>query len=425
MSQPILVAILGLLLFISSLLGGGQVPSDTPGWNPPASSINTIGSVKSTATLRKGPGTNHEHITTLEPGTQLQIISEEQGWYEVRIPTGETGWISSMFVEIVTGRKPGSYEIIGFYMQTADGSSRSSLNQHYQQMTTVIPWAFAVTADGRVVNATDSAKLGEVLKDAGTKMNLNVFALISNYDTVNHQFSQSIASSVLKTAESRQRAIQNIVQTAVNWGVGGVNIDFENVPPAYRDHYTAFIRDLSKELDKKGLLTTVSIPAKTYDDKSSAWSGAYDYAAIGQYADLVILMAYDEHWAGGHPGPVASAGWVERVVKYAVTQIPKDKIILGVPAYGYTWSGPGKGSSVTYQKAVELAGQFGGVRWDDVSKTPYAIDNKGRELWFENAASLRYKLKIVTEYGVKGIAMWRLGQEDQNSWQVIRSMLGA
>lgn len=425
MSQPILVAILGILLFISSLLGGGQAPTDNPGWNPPGQDIIAIGYVKdSPATLREAPGTDKPKITTLAPNTQLQIISEESGWYEVRTPSGETGWVAAMLVEVGAGVKPGSYEVIGFYMETGDGSSRASLNQYHQQMTTVIPWAFAATADGRVINATDSAKLGDVLKQAGTTMNLNVLALISNYDTVNHGFSQSIASSILRTAETRQNAINNIVHTLTNWGVSGVNIDFENVAPAYRDNYTAFIRELSRELDARGLLTTVSIPAKTYDDRSSAWSGAYDYAAIGEYADLVILMAYDEHWAGGNPGPVASAGWVEQVVRYATSQIPKDKIIVGVPAYGYSWAGSGNGSSVTYHKAVELANQGTGIRWDSASKTPYAYYN-GRELWFENAASLSYKLDIVTNYGVKGIAMWRLGQEDPSSWRVIGSKLGS
>lgn len=426
MSQTVLVALLGILLYISSLLSG-QAPATGPGWNSNKSvgtAFTAVGYVKeSPATLRQGPGTDKPRVTTLAPKSQVEILRQENGWYKVKTESGTTGWVASMLVQAGAGVEAGQHEVIGYYVEADNRSSLTSLQKYHNQLTTVVPWSFSLSTNGQVVNAAPPDMLGEVLRFVGRNTDLKTLALISNYDQVNHEFSQTLARSVLRNPSARQNAVNNIAKVVQDWGVAGVNIDFEHVDPNDRLYYTAFIKELSQRLRQKGFLTTVSIPAKTYDDRWSAWSGAFDYAAIGQYADLVMLMAYDEHWRGGNPGPIASAGWVEQVVRYAVTQIPKEKIILGVPAYGYAWRAPKNGSTVNYASAVRLAKRGSGVLWDPSSKTPYAYSG-GQEIWFENAASLSYKLDIVTRYGIKGIAMWRLGQEDPNVWRVIDSKLG-
>ena len=423
MSQTFLVAILGILFYLSSLLGGHAPNSDWNGTNPPDTTFTSIGYVKdSPATLREGPGTDQTRLSVLEPESSVEILDETNGWYQVRTESGDTGWVAGMLIQSGAALKPGNYEVMGYYMGTSNNSSLQSLQRHHTQMTKVIPWAFSVTATGDVVNATPTNQLADLLKMVGENTELETLALISNYDQKTHKFSPEIASSVLRNPRQRSRAIANITKTLENWGVSGVNIDFEHVPPRDRDYYTLFIKELSEQLRPKGLSVTVAIPAKTYDDPNSNWSGAFDYAQIGRYADYVVLMAYDQHWTGGDPGPIASAQWVEQVVKYAVSQIPRQKVILGVPGYGYAWSGPGKGATVNYESAVRIANTGSGVQWDEQSKTPYA-NAQDREIWFENAASLGHKLDIVTKYGVKGIALWRLGQEDPNSWRVISAKL--
>ncbi len=427
MSQTVLVALLGILLYLSSLLGG-QAPGADSGWNARNSAeeaFTSIGYVKeSPATLREGPGTDKPRISTLAPKSAVEILDEQNGWYKVKTDADVTGWVASMLIQGGSSVQAGQHEVIGYYMESSNNSSRTSLQKNHNQMTTVVPWSFSVTANGQVVNATPNSQLADTLKLVGENTKLKTLVLISNYDQQTHEFSQGIAASVLRNASTRRSAVTNIVKTVRDWGVGGVNIDFEHVAPSEREYYTLFIKELSEQLKPLGLLTTVSIPAKTFDDRSSAWSGAFDYAQIGRYADQVMLMAYDEHWRGGVPGPIASAGWVEQVARFAVSQMPKEKIILGVPGYGYAWSAPAQGATVNYEAAVRIANEGSGVQWDAASKTPYAHSG-GREIWFENAASLSYKLDIVTRYGLKGIALWRLGQEDPNSWRVIASKLGA
>jgi spore germination protein YaaH len=192
-----------------------------------------------------------------------------------------------------------------------------------------------------------------------------------------------------------------------------------------RSYYTTFVQELYNLIKPLGYTMTLAVPAKTSDAPNSAWDGAYDYAALSKYADQVEIMAYDEHYPGGTPGAVASIGWVENVIKYATTVIPSTKIILGVAAYGYDWSG-------TTTKSYSINGMYNlasannaTVKWDSVSQTPYFnfTDSLGvaHSAWFENNQSVGYKLDLVNSYNLGGIGIWRLGLENTDYWTTIKT----
>ncbi|HHV93815.1 MAG TPA: SH3 domain-containing protein [Firmicutes bacterium] len=422
MSQSVIVILLGLMLFISSLFGG---PSDTtvPQGQPPnqLETYTVTGQIrKSPATLYESPSTDSKRIATAQPSTSVSILAESGDWYKVQLPDGTTGWVLKIMVS--TSGSIGSLgfltkEVYGYFVQNTNVPSQPSLAANYKKMTGIAPWAFSIDGEGNVHNQMNPEILAETLAFAGNRK-LKTLAVITNYDRTTESFSGKMAHELLTSAANRKRAVESIYKTAVEWGLSGINMDFEHVYPSDREHYSQFLRELSERLRPAGILVTAAIPAKTYDNPSSSWSGAFDYQAIGQAVDRVILMAYDQHYAGGSPGPIASADWVERVLKFAVSQIPKDKVILGIPGYGYSWQAPGSAHSVTYQRAVELAAKGSGVRWNSDHKSPYATYD-GREMWFENAASISYKLELVNRYDIKGIALWRLGQEDPQMWQLI------
>ncbi|HWI64693.1 MAG TPA: glycosyl hydrolase family 18 protein, partial [Symbiobacteriaceae bacterium] len=255
---------------------------------------------------------------------------------------------------------------------------------------------------------------------------LQVQGLVHNF--AGSGFDADVARKVLSTPSIRAAAIANLLTVAKERGLSGINIDIENVPPDQRPNYTAFIKELSEALKPVGLQLTLSIPAKTFDDTRSAWSGAFDYKALGLYADRIIPMAYDENLPGYYPGPVASVGWVEKVAAFAVSQIPKEKVLLGIAAYGYDWKkGTTQGSGLSAPQAMNLAARYNApLQWDATAQVPYfdyTKDGVARTVYFENAQSLGPKLDLVKRFDLAGIAIWRLGLEDPAIWSVIGEKL--
>jgi spore germination protein len=163
--------------------------------------------------------------------------------------------------------------------------------------------------------------------------------------------------------------------------------------------------------------------AKESDQGYGERNRAQDYRALGRAADQVRLMAYDFHWQSGPAGPIAPATWVRDVLAYAVGEIPPHKIVLGVPTYGYGWVGSDV-RLVSWLQAYELSRDLGvPVRWDAAAESPWITfrDDQGRPhtIWFENTYSIRSKLELAHEYGIGGVFLWLVGDEDDGLWPVI------
>lgn len=263
------------------------------------------------------------------------------------------------------------------------------------------------------------------VKDMKSK-NIKVLALVHNMLYKNGGSGKDIAHELFTNQKSMNNFVTQLENYLREYGFDGVNIDIEDIYISDRNSYTNLIRQLKERLGAKGYMITVSIPAKTFDDPTNSYAYPFDYKGIGNYADRVAIMTYDEHgaWTGSGAGPIASIPWQEKVVKYAITQIPKEKILLGVPAYGFDWT---KGKSwpkySSYEMTMETVKNKGlKVSWSDKYKVPYVnySDSNGqREIWFENASSFSYKINLASEYGLKGIAIWRIGMEDPAIWNVI------
>ncbi|WP_324717620.1 glycosyl hydrolase family 18 protein [Carboxydochorda subterranea] len=429
MSQKAVAVVVALILYLLTM--GSQSGS------PPGQSTAPPGSTQQVevpfpavvrvdqAVLRAGPGTSYDRITVLHAGAVVTVTGRSGQWYRVETGSGIQGWIWEQLVErstwpaadpaqsraSVVGRK-----VIGYYVQDPYHPSYDSLVRYTDRLTGVAPWAWQVDGSGQVLPASDAADLGRALRVAGIR-GLSTFALVHNYQ--NGTFDSGSVHQLLSDPAARRRAVDNLVQWAQRYGVSGINLDFENVPARDRQALTAFVAELAARLHADGRQLTIAVPAKTADDPSNSFSGAFDYAALGRLVDGVWLMTYDEHYRTGPPGPVASIGWVEQVVRFAVARIPPAKVLLGLPAYGYEWSGSGAARALTYDQAMARLEQLGAaLRWHPVHKVPYFTAG-ATEVWFENRYSLGYKLTLVSRYGLGGVAIWRLGQEDPGLWDVL------
>ena len=423
MSQSVIAILLSLMLFISNLFGGSPtiMPPQTNG-SSQEQTYTVSGRIRNApVTLYDTPSNDSKKIATGPANTPVTLLAESGDWYKIQLPDGTAGWALKILVSTSGNTGPLAKEVYGYFVQNTNLPSQPSLAANFQQMTGVTPWSFSLDAQGNIIPQMDAQVLAQTLQFAGQRQ-LKTLALISNYDKKTERFSGELAHTLLQSPTNRRKAVDSIYRTIRDWGLSGVNIDFEHVYPSDREYFSQFLRELSGRLKPAGLLVTVAIPAKTIDDPKASWSGAFDYKAIGEAVDRIMIMAYDQHYTGGAPGPIASIGWVEQVLKFATSQVSPTKIILGVAGYGYSWQKPGNAYSVTYQRAVELAAQGGGIRWDATHKAPFA-HYQGREMWFENAASISYKLDLVNKYNIKGIALWRLGQEDPQIWPVVASKL--
>lgn len=433
MSQTALITLLAILLYTGGFFGGFSSKSDYKDAPPPAvSTTEQHGVIRANTVAVHEQPRSREVIAHLVRGDHVTILSESDGWYRVRMANGQIGYVNTFAVASASTSSPrgrsGKYEVVAYYLSDSRLPSMPSLQENIDIISTVIPWMWQVTPLGLAETDFSAGDVARALQLAGSH-GVKSQALIHNIgetQTGAINFSGSMIHQVLADPTTRAQTIEAIYRYLVNWGMNGVHVDFENVQPSDRQNLNQFLKELYERLKPAGLDVSIAVPAKTQESYVNSFSGAYDYATISRYVDAMMIMAYDEHWRGGPPGPVASIGWVERVVRYALSAgVPANKIILGVPAYGYDWPANGRGRAVTYRQAVEQASQHGArIQWDDTAKVPYYRYGAGRTVYFEDRSSLSHKLKIVKEYGLGGISLWRLGQEDPGIWSVIRQQLG-
>lgn len=313
---------------------------------------------------------------------------------------------------------PAGPYVLAYYARSGAGDRRAldSLAQGAGTVTMVAEVGFAVDGSGRVVGQPDP-RLAAYARQAG----IPVVAVIQN--DLGSGFDRDLVHRLLTTPELSARAVEEIAALVERHGYAGINLDFENVPARDRHALTAFAEQAARALHARGRLFTVAVPARTADDPADGWSGAFDYPALGRIADYVVVMTYDEHWAGGEPGPVASLPWVTRAAAHAAAEIPADRLLLGIAAYGYAWPAGGSGWAFTARQAPALAGRYGtSVRWDDAHQVPYfAYRSAGVDhiAYFENSHSLRPKLALARSLQLAGTALWRLGYEESDLWPLL------
>ncbi|QGQ46073.1 glycosyl hydrolase family 18 protein [Metabacillus sediminilitoris] len=240
-------------------------------------------------------------------------------------------------------------------------------------------------------------------------------------------FSPELTRRVLSSPEIRERLINNIYNLVKTKNYAGVNIDFERIREGERDLYSGFLRSISERLRPEGYYTSVAVPAKTSDD--IPWLKGYDYGGIGAAVDFVFIMAYDWHEASSPPGPVAPIREVRQTIEYALNHMRGNKIILGVPRYGYDWTMSDgtvdSARAVSVSRAIETAMKFQvPIQYSTEYQQPFFQyrDETGKRhiVWFEDARARAHKFQLVVNYRLRGVGAWQLGLHFPQSAILVR-----
>lgn len=242
-------------------------------------------------------------------------------------------------------------------------------------------------------------------------------------------FNNRLIHSVVNSEEYKNNLIRNLLKVMEEKGYQGVDIDFEYILAEDRDAFTAFVQDVTAAMRGNGYRTSVALAPKTSSEQKGLLYEGKDYRALGEAADHVLLMTYEWGYTYGPPMAVAPLNQVRRVVEYALTQIPTEKIDLGIPNYGYDWPlpyvrGTTRAATINNVQAVRIAVENGAeIRFDDVAESPYFTYTENgveHEVWFEDVRSLLAKFELIKEYGLRGCGYWQIMQWFRANWLLLQ-----
>jgi spore germination protein YaaH len=279
---------------------------------------------------------------------------------------------------------------------------------------------YTVQPDGSIAGAVQSPQAVETARAAG----MRVVPSIANGD-----FDRERVAAVIGDPERRSAHVAEIVALVEANGFDGIDIDYESLHAEDREDFSLFIEALSAALHAKGKYLSVTVHPKTGEDGDWGGPQAQDWARLGAAADAFKIMVYDYHHGAGEAGPIAPLEWADAVLTYAATVVPPAKTTLGVPLYGYDWTGS-QGQSLEWRKATALAKQQdAAVQRDPASgEVFFSYGPEGRHtVYFNDAKTLRARLDylLARHPDIAGISAWRLGGEDPATWQAVRQAFGA
>ena len=290
-------------------------------------------------------------------------------------------------------------------------------------LSTVIPFTYGFDGAGRVVPLAD-AEILWIAEEYGIPPTMHLSTLNPQGD-----FDSAAAVAILTNTALRQTLITNVINVMTEKGYTALDVDFEYIPPEYTYEYYDFLRVLQIALSDRGYSLVVALAPKVSADQRGLLYEAHDYGLIGSVADYVFLMTYEWGYAYSAPMAVAPLESVRRVVEYALTEIPREKIIMGIPIYGYDWTLPHQpgtaARSLSPEDAVSMAAERGAeIRYDPASETPffyYSALGKEHIVWFEDVRSILEKLDLALEYGLAGVGYWHAGRPFAGNWSLLNA----
>ncbi len=383
--------------------------------------------------LRTEPSIKSPILVQLSEGAGLMFVGgNSKGFSKVMTTDGLEGYVKTKHTKEASYQTiSSSYQALVYTAQTRSGSVNLVFHQVFNTdaadnlegligatngVTVVSPTWFSVNDVTGAISSLATERYVTKAKELG----LEVWALVDDFNT-------EISMKEVLSYTSRRETLSNaLIEAALQYKLNGINIDFEKIPSSAGEDYIEFLRELSVKCRNNGIVLSVDSYVPT------AYSAYYDREEQGKIIDYIIVMAYDEFYAGSEvAGPVSSIGFVRDAVSNILTMVPKEKTIIAIPFYTRLWKElpDGEVSSESYAMtpaANVITDNGAEAQWDDSYGCYYAEYKKEDatyKLWLEDEKSIEEKMKVIHDADVAGVAAWKLGLEKESIWNVITSYL--
>ncbi len=377
------------------------------------------------AAVRYRGGIKSPVLEYVSKGDRLEYVDDIDEWIKVTTVSGYTGYVKKSEVsdtfEYVREQKAveehnfllKNEKITLAWFQVSGTAGNSSIDNNISTISgvnVIAPTWYSVTDASGNMSSYASADFVSKMHQRG----IDVWALVSDFDT-NVDFAQLYSSKAART-----NMVNKLVGEAKSYGFDGINLDYENIKSAYAKDYLQFVRELSVACERNGIVLS------TDNYKPEAYNRCYNLKEQSRFVDYVIVMAYDEHYAGTDAGSVASLPFVKEAVEDTVQLVGKEHVIAGIPFYTRIWTttdGNTTSRAVGMQAAIDQLNSDGQVAlWnDDCGQyvASYTVGSSTRQIWFEEEKSIEAKMQIIQQENTAGVACWKLGLEKSTVWSVI------
>ena len=374
-------------------------------------------------------------VDRVKKGDDVIVISSENGNSRIRTKNGKIGYVKSdKLTNEVTVREDMEEEkqVTGkinltwdYFSQYASAPDRNG--QTIEGVNVVSPSFFYIDEDGDL--RENVGEEGENYIEWAHHNGYKVWPMLSNAEAATE--SLDITSNIMNSYEKRKELIEDIVNVCVKYKVDGINVDFENMKQEDKDMYSRFIIELTPRLKEMGLVTSVDVTAP---DGGETWSLCFDRHVIGDVADYIVFMAYDQYGISStKAGTTAGYNWVELSLnKFLQTEeIEPEKIILAIPLYTRVWTTDSNGKvtskTVDMKDIDEVIPEGTNKTWDDELKqnyVEYTESGNKKQIWIEDIESLKAKVSLIKQNKLAGVASWQKGMETEEVWKMLKEELG-
>lgn len=409
-----------------------------------------VATVKKNTQVRYQGGVKSPVLAELKKKDEVTVVESEQNWKKVRTADGVIGYVKNKalkneekknitrkFEEQDYSNITKDYTINMAWHNVTNQDANSAVAQRIAQtkgLTTLAPtWIHVADTDGNISSIASADYVSYA-----HKQNVEVWMTVRDFD--GGISSEKESYELLSYTSRRETLITQLIAEALRVGVDGINVDFEKISDKCGEHYIEFIRELSVKCRQNGLVLSVD----NYVPKS--FNTQYDRKEQGIVADYVVIMGYDEYYAGSpEAGPVSSYNYVKEGITETLKEVPAEKVISGIPFFTRLWKETpkteeelksDKGTDAEQYSATVESDAYGmdnaqaivkqaGVdtTWDKKTGQNYATweaDGSKYEIWLEDSKSIEAKLKLMKKYKLAGTAEWSLGQESSDIWNLIQ-----